>query len=460
MKKVEHYLRLLSTKEKNTFILPMGYIVLRDITDNGNLVSYLSEGDYKKKGKKPLWVMLKLKVFRNQTGKYFPLFMCGTCEKMKSVDHMALNNEESDVAKFKCLHSRASEHIIKKKGDWKDIYKIEFKNILPSDEMFDPTFEPLESNYLTLREDNLFLVACYKNNDMTLLSTLTVKSKTPDCTKCSLRGCRCYKEYRNAMLEKHKESFPHENRFPDLFSERINQKRYDARQNLMNQNAALNFQVHNKEPVLYPIFWDKQMVNIFKLSQEDKTVFPEHFIPKFQRELRCVHGHMYHESNEKLVILSETIKIFSENYETVKDITNYARPADGGCRCQQQSDTTNLCLWNMGGSKFIKMDFLLQVVHKFANLSSIESAFKARSDQFSALGYKTELDNKDACRSVISFCKQLKFYDEDWMCEECGETPSMIGMLHHSITLLPLVCLSFHLEIFFGALRTWDIIHT
>ena len=82
----------------------------------------------------------------------------------------------------------------------------------------------------------------------------------------------------------------------------------------------------------------------------------------------------------------------------------------------------------MGGNKFLKMDFLLHIVHKFTNLSSIESAFKARADQFSSLGVKTELDSKNACLSVIGFCKQLSFYQEDWMCEDCGETPEMLGM--------------------------------
>ena len=436
MNKVEHYERLLSTKEKNAFILPKGYLVIRDITDTGHLVKYVSEAEFKKKGRKQLWVLLKLKVFRNKRGEFYPLFMCNSCEKMGSTDLLALNNEESDVVKYKCLHSRVSDNIVKKKGDWKNLWNLRFENILPTDEIFDPTFEPLESQYQTLREDNLFLVACFKNDEVTLMSTLTMKSKTPDCTKCSVRGCRCYKEYKAAMLAKHKEDFPDENSYPDFFCNRINRTRYEARQNFLNQNQALNFQVHNKEPVLYPIFRDKEMLNIFKLSQQDNTEFPEHFIPEYKNELRCVHGHMYQESNKKLVILSDTITIFAENYETVKQITNYARPTVGGCRCQQQIDTTKYCLWNMGASKFIKMDYLLQVVHKFSNLSAIESAFKARSDQFSALGCKTELSSKEACYSVIGFCKQLKFQDEDWMCDNCGETPSMLGRFDF-LLLLP-----------------------
>ena len=92
MNKVEHYERLLSTKEKNAFILPKGYLVIRDITDTGHLVKYVSDAEFKKKGRKRLWVLLKLKVFRNKRGEFYPLFMCNSCEKMGSTDLLALNN--------------------------------------------------------------------------------------------------------------------------------------------------------------------------------------------------------------------------------------------------------------------------------------------------------------------------------------------------------------------------------
>ena len=431
MNKVQHYERLLSTKEKNIFILPKGHVVLRGITDLGHLVKYTSDAEYKKKGKKQLWITLKLKIFRNKNGVFYDLYKCNLCEKMTSVDQLALNNDKSDVAKYKCLHSRVCEIIVHRRGNWRDIWNIKMDNVLPTDELFDPSFPPMDQNYLTLREDNLFVAACYNSNsnEMTLLSTLTTKFKTPDCSKCSVRGCRCFKDYKAAMLAIHKERYPDANSFPDLFCNRFDKKRHEANKNMLKQNSSNNFsQYHNKKKVLYPIFRDAGMLDIFKRSQKDQVILPEEFVPEFDENLICVHGHKYQESNTKLVIMSKTVTIFGENYETVKNITNFARPTVGICRCRLQTDTTNYCLWNMGASKFIKMDYLLQVVHKFTNLSAIEAAFKARSDQFSSLGVRTELNSKNACSSITGFCEQLSFYDEDWMCDDCGETPEVIGM--------------------------------
>lgn len=433
MNKAKHYERLLSGKEKNIFILPKGHVVLRGISDFGHLVKYTSEAEYKKKAKKQLWVTLQLKVFRNQTGEFYDFYKCNACTKMTSVDQLALNNEKSDVAKYKCIHSRVCENLVKKRGDWRNIWNmnIQLANVLPTDELFNPSFAPMDQNYVTLREDDLFVAACYNsnNNEMTLLSTLTTKFKTPDCSKCSVRGCRCFKDYKTAMLAAHKERHPDDNSFPDLFCNRFDKKRHEAKKNKLIRNSANNYsQYHNKKKILYPIFRDQGILDIFKSSQKDEVILPLEFCPEYNENLRCVHGHNYEKSDNKLVIMSETITIFSENFETVKEIRNFGRPTVGECRCKLQTDTTNYCLWNMGGSKFIKMDFLLQVVHKFANLSAIEAAFKARSDQISSLGVKTVLNSKNACSSVTGFCEQLTFYNEDWMCDDCGETPEMIGM--------------------------------
>ena len=450
MNKVQHYERLLSTKETNIFILPKGHVILRGISDCGNLVKYTSEAEYKKKGKKKLWITLKLKIFRNKNGEFYDLYKCNHCEKMESVDLLALNNDKSDVAQYKCLHSRVCEIIVKKRGNWQDLWNVKLDNVLPSDELFDPSFPPMDHNYLTLREDNLFLAACYnsKNNEMTLLSTLTTKFKIPDCSKCSVRGCRCFKAYKAAMLEMHKDKNPNDNSLPDLFCNRFDKKRHEANQRLLKRNTANNFsQYHNKQVVMYPIFRDPVMLDIFNRSQKDEVILPKEFIPNFSANLRCVHGHMYEESNTKLVIMSKTITIFGENFENVKNISNIGRPTVGGCRCRLQTDTTMFCLWNMGASKFIKMDYLLQVVHKFENLSAIEAAFKARSDQFSSLGVPTELNSKNACSSVTGFCEQLSFSKEDWMCDDCGETPEMLGMYYTHSQYMILVSAPVSLEL-------------
>ena len=420
------YKRHLSNAKNNSFLLPEGYCVLRNATKSGKLIHYKSEAEYRKMGKIEMWVILKMRLFRDKHGVVFPIYQCQSCSSMANIDKLSFNQELEELKKFRCIHSKTCEFVVNKEGSWKEVWNLKLDDIYPDTEFYEPSYRWKAKCFQTLREDDLFLVACFqeKGERLNLLSTLNTGQKCPDCTKCSTRGCKCFKEFKATTIKEHKENNPKSQ--PDLFCNRRTKKTIKKQAQKMFKDEDFT-EFHNKTKIRCPIWRDPAMQSIFDKSRKDEIEFPDSIIPEYNGS-KCIHGHEFDKSDQRLKLLHEHIKIYSEYIDMIKDVRVYGRPTVGGCQCIMQADTTLLGLWNMGAGSFLKLEYLLHNVHKYSELNSITSAFKSRQDTFSSLGYPTDLDRNKFTKSVIGFCENLVFNREDWMCDgkDCGETPKLL----------------------------------
>ena len=429
MDSLQNYRRLLKQGDNNSFILPYGNIVLRNISSKGSLIAYRSEKQYKDRGRIPPWILLKLKVFRSSTKEFFPIFLCSECQKMKGLESLCFNQNFEDVKEVRCIHSKAAENIVKEKGSWTSIWDQDFSNISTDVEVFEPKYKD-DTEFVTLRQDDLFL-ACFfdkaKNHAPSVLYTISTKGKSPNCSKCSNKACKCYRLYKAAVIAKHKECNPNSDDGPKLYSQK--RKGTSKSSNNTHYDVPTSFKQYgyNRHKLMYPIWRDPVTLQKFEENAEEKLHLPSSFKPIYDPDLLCPHGNSFDPSEESLVAIPySNVKIHSEFNDTTENIKVYGRPTIGNCKCLDEQDTSCYLLWNLGGGRFLRYEFLLSILHKFTNLSAVNSILNARADQMSSMGQKTDLTNEKAMKGFVGFCRLLKYEDTDWQCDVCGETPEMI----------------------------------
>jgi hypothetical protein len=140
----------------------------------------------------------------------------------------------------------------------------------------------------------------------------------------------------------------------------------------------------------YPIKRDQIFRDKFIGRLNGNMDIPAKIVPAFEPNACERHGNGYNPSPENLKKISPNIKVFTETYEFILDSESYGRPTDGNCKCILQADTHENLLWNLGGGKF-------------------------------SLGVISSLTVKDLTRAITGFSKMMKFRDEDFQCNNCGE---------------------------------------
>ena len=151
------YKRHLSNAKNNSFLLPEGYCVLRNATKSGKLIQYKSEAEYRKMGKIEMWVILKMRLFRDKHGVVFPIYQCQSCSSMANIDKLSFNQELEELKKFRCIHSKTCEFVVNKEGSWKEVWNLKLDDIYPDTEFYEPSYRWKAKCFQTLREDDLFL---------------------------------------------------------------------------------------------------------------------------------------------------------------------------------------------------------------------------------------------------------------------------------------------------------------
>ena len=145
--KIQDYKRLLASNPGNVFINPWARITFRNVK-HGKIVRYRMERQYREK-QIPMWITLKLKVFRNKDKSFYPIYACDHCVVMRGFQDLSLNQNFKIVSKKRCIHSIIAEYLVQKKGDWREIWPVNLDAIRDDDEMFNVQVN-IETEYVKL----------------------------------------------------------------------------------------------------------------------------------------------------------------------------------------------------------------------------------------------------------------------------------------------------------------------
>ena len=95
--KIQDYKRLLASNPGNVFINPWARITFRNVK-HGKIVRYRMERQYREK-QVPMYITLKLTVFRNKDKSFFPIYACNHCPVMRGFQDLSLNQNFKIVSK-------------------------------------------------------------------------------------------------------------------------------------------------------------------------------------------------------------------------------------------------------------------------------------------------------------------------------------------------------------------------
>ena len=423
--KIQDYKRLLASNPGNVFFNPWARITFRNVK-HGKLVRYRTEGQYREK-QIPMWVTLKLTVFRNKNKSFFPIYACDHCDVMRGFQDLSLNQNIKIVSKKRCIHSIIAEHLVQKKGDWREIWPVNLDAIRDDDEMFNVQVN-IETEYVTLREDSLFLGAVYhKTTDtVTNIFTATKATKSMICERCKTKPCEHITKFKKAKAKDDLQG--NLGTEPQNFWNRNKSKnKGPPAQHLKDQNIFENG--YNLTKIKYPIKRDEEFAEKFNKSKRELLVLPESFIPSYDEEIMCQHQNKFDPSNSNLRRLNPegTIKIYTVNQDILKTVKNYGRPTlEGKCRCIQQIDSGEYMLYNLGSSRFIEYSCLMSGLHSWCCGSAFNASFNARASTFNTSESKSDLSESNWRRGLIGFAFLLEFEKSAWVCPRCGETPPFI----------------------------------
>ena len=124
------------SEEENIFLLPWGGVVCRNCDELGDLLRYKSISEYRD-NEKPLWVQLKLVIFRENVkhsfssimifkyfdfqGELFPIYACKDCNLMDPVPGMHMDQTKEAMYGIQCVHSKAAASFF---PCWEDHWSI------------------------------------------------------------------------------------------------------------------------------------------------------------------------------------------------------------------------------------------------------------------------------------------------------------------------------------------------
>ena len=409
--------------ELNCSLLPWTSVILRNINGRGQLIKYKNVNQ--SKSGKPVWVLCKLHVFRNENQELIPVYGCDTCKKMSTISSWSLNQTSRSLNAKKCLHSKMADIVVRKLGDWRQLWDIDFTDLEDNDHSFEPRCNE-DMQKVTIRDDTLFMACIFdkKMKKISILSTPTNQSKKPVCSNCSVKGCRCFRLYKKLVAEEVQGSDSDDSDVePDFYWNRVKRKS-DLPDNYETFFRHQEFG-HNCTNILYPIKRDADLQR--KFQNPHLIQFPQSFTPAFKIDKICEHNNTFDPSDDHLVRLGSEVKIYSENSERILGIPYYGRKSTGNCRCVQQADTHEYLLWNVGAGKFIEYSYLLNILHRWHTGLSITSQLNNRVKRFSNVSIvPSSLLINDLNKAFNGFCAMLTFEKSAWSCIDCSDTPQII----------------------------------
>ena len=140
-----------------------------------------------------MWILCKLKLFRDSTRQLYPVFCCDTCDSMKGIELMAMNSDPNSIMNMKCIHSKLIDNLSARWPRWDVAWPIN-PNISANVQCHEVIVNE-STKFITLLNEDSFLACVYdrKRKRTSILSTLGNRNKKPLCFRCSVRTCDCFR---------------------------------------------------------------------------------------------------------------------------------------------------------------------------------------------------------------------------------------------------------------------------
>jgi hypothetical protein len=344
---------------------------------------------------------------------------------MEAVHGMHMEQSKGEMRGLQCVHSNAAMKFF---PCWDDHWTID--DIEDTDLSYQ-VFCNQDIKVQTFCDEGRFLAAIQTDGDVTLLFTVGKKQKFPLCSRvnCSKQvKCICHKKYKSFMKDgesdQDQESLYYWNkrtgRKPVLvehFLDRLPGEGYNRKHG------------YNRTEFEYPVKRCKDLQDKFLDRLKDIYDMPNSIVPVFDKDETCDdHGHEYNPDDQKLVLVSPNLTIYTESCDKILPIATYGRPTIGGCKCVLQADTHNLLLWNMGSGHLVDYLFLHNHIHKMVSSGlALNASFNARKTSLSSIGLKSSLSYVLFLCACTGYTQMIQFRKEDFLCSTCGDSPSLLA---------------------------------
>ena len=181
---------------------------------------------------------------------------------------------------------------------------------------------------------------------------------------------------------------------------------------------------YNRTAFEYPIKRNKELQDKFCARLNGTFDLPNQIVPTCDGHEICDnHGNNFNPDDQKLVLVSENITIYTESCDKILPIPSYARPTVEGCKCLAQADTHDHLLWNMGSGHLLDYLYLHNHLHKkVTSGNAMNASFNARKTALSSIGLKSSLSYPIFLRACTGFAQMIRFRKEDFLCSSCGDS--------------------------------------
>ena len=159
---------------------------------------------------------------------------------------------------------------------------------------------------------------------------------------------------------------------------------------------------HNRQKFFFPLCRD-QLLKVKNEQKNNGTLsFPDSFIPEYQNNKFCPHNMLYDADNQNLVLLHQTVTIFSKTKEEILNKPLFGRKSLCIHRCVDQPDLHSFMLWNCGGGVLLDYHFLIETLIQFGNCIDLNAQFNSRNETFAqTVGFSSSLTLPVWERNVI-----------------------------------------------------------
>ena len=117
-----NYLRNLTAEEY--WVSVWGGLIIRDFDkDTGYLKSFRTIKEYESRSKTDdFWIYLNLRIFSDDNGGQYPIFICPKCPEMAAVPSLTAQQSQRRLEALRCSHSIISQQLCK--DNWRQLWQI------------------------------------------------------------------------------------------------------------------------------------------------------------------------------------------------------------------------------------------------------------------------------------------------------------------------------------------------
>ena len=330
---------------------------------------------------------------------------------MECVPGMQMSQSKEQMTALQCVHSKAVEFFV---PSWDDHWIIDD---IDATDMSCKVFCNRDIKVQTFLEEGQFLAAVQTDGVVTLLFTVGKKQKFPLCSRINCSNqvkCICYRKYKKHLEEDHTDDSS------EYYWDKRSSKKSGLVDHFLESVPIEDYQKrhgYNLTRFEYPIKRCPDMQEKFLQRLDGVYSLPERIIANFDASLVCKHGQGYASDDDKLLIMSPNLTIYTETSDKIFPVPTYGRPTEGDCKCILQADTHNLLLWNMGSGKLIDYLFLHNHIHRWvASGTAMNANFNARKTSLGDIGLESSLTYSLFLRACTGYAQMVQFRKEDFLC--------------------------------------------